>query len=88
MRSKTAQSETTESSKEEARKWAEEILAENSAKKEIENDFIELMIFGNIGYKVDKEGNTTKLTQEELFEMKFHPDAIITNLNLEDNEQI
>lgn len=52
--------------KEDAEKWAIEQL------KDIETleAFFEMMLFGSVGYRVDSEGNSTKLTQEELWEIK------------------
>lgn len=41
---------------------------------------VELMMFGSIGFRY-KDGEYTKVTQQELWEMKLHSDSEITTFN-------
>lgn len=50
----------------------------------MKDDFIEIIMFGSIGHRTDKDGNRTKLTQEELWELKHNPDAVTREINVQE----
>lgn len=60
--------------------WANEIMKKYPKFKETMKDFTEIMMFGSIGFRY-KDGEYTKITQQELWEMKLHPDSEVTTFN-------
>ena len=62
----------------EAEDFAEKEL--KAIKEQLDKDFIEQAIFGiPVGYRIDKDGNFNKLTQEELWDLKSRDKKLKTN---------
>nr|DAI89656.1 MAG TPA: hypothetical protein [Caudoviricetes sp.] len=67
--------------KTEAEKWADKVLEKYPTLAQEMNNLIELMMFGRLGYRVDKYGNKTKLTQQELLDLNSNPDTTASTFN-------
>lgn len=57
--------------KKEALEWAQKTLKEQGIEEQLNRDFINHFVLGMpIGYRIDKDGNFSRLTQEELWDLK------------------
>lgn len=57
--------------KKEALEWAQKTLKEQGIEEQLNRDFIDHFVLGMpIGYRIDKDGNMTRLSNEELQELK------------------
>lgn len=66
-----------------AEEWADKELNSwiDPEHYQVHKDFTELLMFGRIGYRLDKEGNKTRLTQQELFGLESNPDTTVSTFN-------
>jgi hypothetical protein len=70
-----------------AEEWAEKELENNPNLREVSQevkDAVEFMMFGSIGYIIDKNGDKRKLSQEELYDLRNNAETITTDLSTEE----